>query len=257
MDLHHVILLVGAGLIGGTLSVLIGGAAVFTFPALLAAGVPPVNAAACNLTALIPCNFIGAVADHTQMPRADRAFVGLVASSVGGAAIGAVLLLLTPQRVFAVLIPLLLGGATILFAFAPRITAWLRDRAKRKSGEELRVGTISLKTLLPVSIYGGYFGAGVGVLLLAVLSVGTGGDYRSANVAKNFVTSLNSIAAAGIMIVQDAVYWPQTLTMMSGAIAGGLIGSFVARVIPRALVRILVIGVGAVLTVVFARRYWF
>jgi len=257
MDATHFILLALAGLVGGTLSTMIGGAAVFTFPALLAAGVPPVNAAACNLTALIPCNFLAAVADRTQLPPFDRAFVGLVFASVIGAGIGAVLLLWTPQRVFAGLVPLLLGCATILFAFAGRVTLWLRERAQRKTGQELRVGTISLKMLLPVSIYGGYFGAGVGVLLLAVLSIGSGGDYRSANVAKNLVTSLNSAVASTIMIVQGAVFWPQTLVMMSGTVVGGILGSWLARIIPRLVVRVLVIAVGATLTVGFAIRYWF
>jgi hypothetical protein len=257
MDLHHIILLIGAGLIGGTLSAVIGGASLLTFPAMLATGVPPVNAAACNLAAMVPCNFIAAVADHTQLPPLNRAFAGLVFGSIVGAGIGAVLLLATPQRVFAALVPLLLGGATVLFAYAGRLAAWMRERAKRASGEDLHVGSISLKALLPVSIYGGYFGAGVGILLLAVLSVGTGGDYRSANVAKNFVTSLNSIVAASIMIVQGAIFWPQTLVLMSGAIVGGVLGSYLARVIPRRLVRVLVIIVGTGLTVVFARQYWF
>jgi uncharacterized membrane protein YfcA len=257
MDATHFVLLALAGLVGGTLSTMIGGAAVFTFPALLAAGVPPVNAAACNLTALVPCNFLAAVADRRQLPPFDRAFVGLVFGSVIGAGIGAVLLLFTPQPVFAALIPLLLGCATILFAFAGRVTLWLRERAKRKTGQELRVGTVSLKMLLPVSIYGGYFGAGVGVLLLAVLSVGSGGDYRSANVTKNLVTSLNSAVASAIMIVQGAVFWPQTLVMMSGAVVGGILGSWLARIIPRQVVRVLVVAVGATLTVAFAIRYWF
>jgi uncharacterized membrane protein YfcA len=257
MDPLHIFLLVGAGLVGGTLSAIVGGAAVFTFPALLAAGVPPVNAAACNMVAMIPCNFGAAVADRTQLPPLDRRFIVLALGSVAGAAVGAVLLMSTTQRMFAVLVPLLLGFATMLFAVAPRITVWLRERAKRRTGEELRIGSISLKTLLPVSIYGGYFGAGVGVLLLALLSIGTAGDYRSANVAKNFLTSLNSIVAAAIMISQGAVMWPQAVTLMSGAFAGGIIGSWVARIIPRRVVRVLVIGVGALLTVLFARRYWF
>ena len=254
MDPLHIILLVGAGLIGGTLSAMIGGAAVFTFPALLAAGVPPVNAAACNMAAMIPCNFLAAISDRTQLPPLDRRFVALVFGSVIGAGLGAVLLLATSQQVFALLVPLLLGFATVLFAYAPKVTAWLRERARRRTGEELRVGTISLKTLLPVSIYGGYFGAGVGVILLALFSVGTAGDYRSANVVKNLVTSLNTVVAVVILISHGAVMWPQALTLMSGAIAGGIAGSFLARIIPRQVVRVMVIVVGALLTVLFARR---
>jgi uncharacterized membrane protein YfcA len=257
MDPLHTVILVLAGLVGGTLSAVIGGASLLTFPALLATGIPPVNAAACNLAALVPCNFLAALADRTQLPPLNRSFGALVFGSVAGAGLGAALLLLTPQRVFAGLVPLLLGFATILFAYAGRITTWLRERAMRLGGAEPRLGATNLRILLPVSIYGGYFGAGVGVLLLAVLSIGTGGDYRSANVTKNLVTSLNSTVAAGVMIAQGAVYWPQTLAMMSGAVAGGLIGSWLARVLPRQLIRILIIAVGALLTALFARLYWF
>lgn len=257
MDLTHVLILIGAGLVGGTLSAVIGGASLLTFPALLATGLPPVNAAACNLTALVPCNFFAAIADRTQLPPLNRSFGALVFGSVVGAGIGAALLLSTPQRIFAGLIPLLLGFATILFAYAGRITTWLRERRKRLAGKEPQLGVTNLRILLPVSVYGGYFGAGVGVLLLAVLSIGTGGDYRSANVTKNLVTSLNSMVAAAIMIAQGAVYWPQTLAMMSGAVAGGLIGSWLARVLPRQIIRFLIIAVGLLLTIYFAHLYWF
>jgi uncharacterized membrane protein YfcA len=111
--------------------------------------------------------------------------------------------------------------------------------------------------LLPVSFYGGYFGAGVGVLLLGVFTLATGGDYRSANVTKNFVTSLNSMTAAAIFVVQGAIAWPQTLAMMAGTIAGGLLGSYIARMIPQAVMRVFVVAMGALLTAAFAWRYWF
>ena len=97
---------------------------------------------------------------------------------------------------FAVLVPLLLGFATVLFAFAEPISADIRARAASR-GHEMAFNVTSLKMLLPVSFYGGYFGAGVGILMLGVFSVATGGDYRSANVAKNFVSSLNSFGAPG------------------------------------------------------------
>jgi uncharacterized membrane protein YfcA len=257
MTLFDTLLLVGAGLVGGTLSAVIGGAAIFTFPALLATGLSPVNAAACNLTALIPCNFIAAVADHTQLPRLTRSFVLLVLASCAGALGGAVLLLLTPARVLATLVPLLIGFATVLFAFSPRISAWLRTRADAIAQHNPHASEHSVAAVVPVSIYGGYFGAGVGVLLLAVLSVGTGGDYRAANVMKNLVTSLNSVAAAALFMVQGVVVWPQALAMMSGALAGGLLGSWLARSLPRELMRVMIVVVGVLLTIVFARRYWF
>jgi len=96
----------------------------------------------------------------------------------------------------------------------------LRARAKRR-GHDIKFSITSLKMLLPVSFYNGYFGAGSGVLMLGVMSVATGGDYRSANVAKNLITSLNCAGAAAVFIARGSVIWPQTLALMAGTIAGG------------------------------------
>jgi uncharacterized membrane protein YfcA len=111
--------------------------------------------------------------------------------------------------------------------------------------------------IFPVSFYGGYFGAGVGVLLLGVLSFGTGGDYRSANTTKNLVTSLNSMVAAAFFITQGAVVWKPTLIMLAGALVGAMIGARAAQIVPHAAMRVVVTVVGALLTIVFAWRYWF
>ena len=144
----------------------------------------------------------------------------------------------------------------MLFAYSERISAYLRSRAADR-GHEITFNVASLKMLLPVSFYGGYFGAGVGILMLGVFTVATGGDYRSANVTKNFVSSLNGLAASIIFASHGAIMWPQTLALMAGTIGGGLIGSRLARIIPRHLVRVLIVIVGAALTVAFMRRYWF
>ena len=256
MDLLHIVLLVIVGVVAGIIATIVGGAAVVSYPALIASGVSPQIAAVCNLTALMPGSMLAALSDRSQLPPFNRAFVGLVVTSVVGAGIGASLLLLTPDRVFAVLVPLLLGFSTVLFAYAEKISQWLRTRAAAR-GHELAFSVGSLKMLLPVSFYGGYFGAGVGILMLGVFTVATGGDYRSANVAKNFVSSLNGLVASVIFISQGAVVWPQTLALMAGMIAGGLIGARIARILPRHVVRVLIVGAGAALTVAFAWRYWF
>ena len=256
MDLLTTALLVGTGVASGMIASMVGGAAIVVYPVLIACGIAPQIAAVCNLTALTPATMLAALSDRSQLPPFNRAFAGLIVASVVGAALGASLLLLTPERLFAVIVPLLLGFATLLFAFSERIGAWMRARAAGR-GHAIAFNVGSLKVLLPVSFYGGYFGAGVGILILAVFSLATGGDYRSANVAKNFVSSLNGFAASVVFATQGAIPWPQTLALMAGSIAGGLAGSHLARVIPRQVVRVLVVGMGAVLTVAFARRYWF
>ena len=256
MDSHTAVMLFLAGIGGGMLTALVGGAAVVTYPALIAAGIHPLAATTCNLTASFPGAMFAALSDRRQLPAFDRGFVSMILASMFGAGCGAALLLLTPQRVFTVLVPLLLGFSTLLFALSGPIGAWLRTRAAKK-GREIDFSLGNLKMLLPVSFYGGYFGAGVGVLLLGVMSVATEGDYRSANVAKNLVTSLNSGTAAAIFVAQGTIVWPQTLALMAGSIVGGLAGATLARFAPRRLMRIAVIAVGAALTAYFAQRYWF
>lgn len=254
MDLLHIVLLIAAGIAGGIIAAVVGGAAIVTFPALLAAGLPPVTAMVANTTALTPSLLLAAVYDRSQLPRLGGGFLTMVLASVLGALFGALLLILTPEKMFAVLVPLLLAFATMLFAYAGRISVWL---AARVAGDKPRRWTHSLAALLPASVYGGYFGVGVGVLLLGILSVGTGGDYRSANVTKNLVAGLNSATASAIFILQGRVSWSATLLMMAGTLLGGLIGARVAQIMPNAAGRKLVVVVGALLTVLFAWRYWF
>jgi uncharacterized membrane protein YfcA len=264
MDLLHIVLLLIAGIVGGAISALAGGAAIITFPVLLATGISPVLATTSNMVALAPGNFFAALYDRSQLPPLGRSFVAMVIASVVGALAGASLLLLTPERVFEVLVPLLLGFATVLFAYAGRISAFLRARAEARdqargqaNGQPEARWTNTIAWLLPVSIYGGYFGAGVGVLLLGVMSIGTGGEYRSANVAKNLVTSLNTVVVSTFFAVRGVVAWPQALTMMAGALIGAIIGARIAQVVPNSVARVMVVVVGAVLTVAFAWRYWF
>jgi uncharacterized membrane protein YfcA len=257
VDVHTVLILLGTGLAGGLMAALVGGASVITFPVLLAVGLPPITATASNLVAVSAGNLLAAMTDRINLPPLNRAFVGLVAASLVGALIGAVLLLATPTRMFEQLIPLLLGFATILFGFAGRITQWMRARAKGRGAGEWRMSVTSVPLILPISVYGGYFGAGAGTLLLGVLTLATEGDYRRANVAKNLVSSLNTVAASVWFIINGAVSWPQTLAMMAGCLVGGFCGAHLSRRIPQQFMRVVVILVGALLTGIFAWKYWF
>jgi uncharacterized membrane protein YfcA len=256
MDLLHIIFLLLAGVAGGAISSLAGGAAIITFPAMLATGISPVLASCSNLVALVPGNLLSVFYDRTQLPPLGRSFAGLIAASSLGALVGATVLMLTPERVFATLIPLLLGFATVLFAYAGRISGWLRERGEARGHGAHNWGTI-IAWLMPVSVYGGYFGAGLGVLVLGVISVGTGGDYRSANVTKNLVVGINSAVVAMFFAANGMVAWPQALTMMVGVPLGAFIGSRIARVISNEAARWLLVAIGAGLTIAFAWRYWF
>lgn len=257
MDLTTVVLLSAAGLGGGTIASLAGGAALITFPSLLAVGLNPISAIATNISALIPGNLLAALSDRSQLPPFDRGFIGLVVASVIGSGIGAALLMVTSTRVFELLVPLLIGFATVLFAFGKQISEAIRSRSLAKYGREPEIKLTSIPVLLPISIYGGYFGAGLGVLLVAVLQLTTAGQYRPANATKNLVAALNGSVAMTVFAVQGSINWPAMFVMMTGTLIGGLIGARIARYAPREVMRWVVTAIGAVLTFVYAWRYWF
>jgi uncharacterized membrane protein YfcA len=252
MDPLSIVLLLIAGVVGGIISSLAGGASIVTFPILLATGITPVSAACTNTVALLPGNITAAIYERAQLPSLGRSFVLLVISSVLATLAGGALLLLTPERVFEVLIPVLLAFATVLFAYAGPITEWIKARGSGRPHS----WTSSIVWLMPVSVYGGYFGAGLGVLVLGVLSIATAGDYRSANVTKNLVISISSLTVSAFFIANGIVAFPQVLVMMAGAVAGGFIGGRISRRVPNAIARRMVVVVGGVLTVAFAWRYW-
>jgi uncharacterized protein len=251
MEGSAALMLFGAGLAGGVVTAVVGGASLITFPALLAAGLPAIVANASNTVALTPGNLVAGLADLERFPRWDRSFVGLILVCILGSVAGAALLLLTPDRAFTAVVPLLIGFATILFAAAGPIRGWITARA----GDGANHGR-GLLLFVPVAVYGGYFGAGMSVMLLALLSVSRGDDFRATNVLKNLMSGLTSFVAVVVFVVQGVVAWPATLVMMAGALVGGFAGGRLVRLLPPAPVRAIVVAAGAVLTVVYAWRYW-
>ena len=249
-------MLFGAGLAGGIVTAIVGGASLITFPALLAAGLPPIAANASNTVALTPGNLVAGFADLERLPRWDRSFLGLMAVCVAGSVTGAVLLLVTPEKAFTAVVPLLIGFATILFALSGRIRRWILSRAALSVGKHAPSDGLRLLLFAPVAVYGGYFGAGMSVLLLALLSVSRADDFRATNVIKNLLSGLTSFVAVVVFVFQGIVAWPPTMVMMAGAVVGGFLGGRLARVLPPDLLRWTVITVGTILTAVYAWRYW-
>ena len=251
MDLQTGLLLFGAGVAGGVVTAMVGGASLITFPALLAGGLPAVIANASNTVALTPGNLVAALADVERLPRWDRSLLAVSGVCAVGSVAGAALLLLTPEKAFTAVVPLLIGFATLLFALSGRIRAWIVSRGSRAGG----TGPTAL-LFAPVAVYGGYFGAGMSVMLLAILSVSRPGDFRAINVIKNLLSGLTSAVAVAVFVVQGVVAWPPTLVVMAGAALGGFAGGRLVRVVSPDLMRWVVIAVGAILTVAYARRYW-
>lgn len=254
MDIQTSLLLLAAGIAGGIINALAGGATLITFPAMLAAGLPAVIANASNAVAISPGHLIAALADRGKLPPPTRRTISFVLVATLGGAIGAGVLLLLPERLFVLPVPALIGFATLLFAIAPQIQTWTVGQQKTAASPS----TAASGAILGLAcVYGGFFGAGLGVILTAVLSVTEPNDIRAIKALKNLLATCVSLAATLIFIVQGAVRWPETLAMLLGAMAGGYAGGHLIRVLPAPVVRQFVIVAGAVMTVIYAARYWF
>jgi uncharacterized membrane protein YfcA len=253
MEPRVMALLFAAGAVGGAVNAIAGGATLITFPAMLAAGLPPVVANASNAVAISPGHLLAAVADRERLPVADRRLaLSLAAATLGGIA-GALLLLALPAAAFLQPVPLLIGLATALFAFAPRIQAWAARRREGAAPNAL-AGTAALAA---VSVYGGFFGAGLGVMLSALLAIEDPDDIRRVKVMKNLLATAVSLAAIVIFVVQGAVHWGATLAMLAGALPGGWAGGHLVRVLPARAVRRAVIAAGLFMSAYYAARIWF
>jgi len=250
MDLAIAALLFSAGIAGGIVNAIAGGATLITFPAMIAAGLPPVVANASNALAVTPGHVFAAVADWRQFPARNGALAIVIAVAALGGAIGAVCLLVTPERVFTLLVPALIALATIAFAFGRHIQTIL---VRASSG---RNAVARSAIMLPVTIYGGYFGAGLGVMLLAVLSITGREDIRAANALKNVLATATSLATIAIFIMHGLIRWPETLVMLAGAVIGGILGGRLIAILPAGVVRTAIITLGVVMTLIYAWRYW-
>ncbi len=255
MSLQIFLLLFGAGLMGGVANSIAGGATLITFPTMLFAGLPPIIANASNSVAVTPGQLIAAVSDRKSIPSLDRAFGAMMLSAFLGGAAGSFLLLITPEKLFILFVPALIGVATLIFAFSANIRA-AASRWQGGDGSSLP-STATASILVGVtSIYGGYFGAGIGVMLMAVLSICMKQELRVTNAAKNLLSTFVSLATILIFVSLGLVSWPETLVMASGAAIGGYIGGRLIRVLPAPVVRKVIIAIGTMMTLVYAYRYW-
>jgi uncharacterized protein len=256
VDIATVALLAGAGLVGGVANAIAGGATLITFPAMLASGISPIIANASNAVAVTPGHFIAAIADRERIPVFDRRFLLLIVLSLMGAAIGAVLLLVTTDRTFILLVPFLVGASTLIFAFSRQIQEMISGKTRGKRKRRKQQSFLGEILIVPATIYGGYFGGGLGVMLLAMLGMMGIRDVRAANVMKNLLATAVSAVTIAIFIWKGIVDWPHTLVMLVGAACGGFLGGWLVRVLPPAAVRATVIAAGTVITLYYAWRYW-
>jgi hypothetical protein len=247
---HNAVLLFFAALLAGTLNAVAGGGSFISFPTLLFTGVPAVPANATNTVALwTGLTFSGgAFRHHLKVQR--RVLWPLVIVSLGGGVVGALLLLRTPGQTFLKILPWLMLFAVLLFIFGPKLSRKVRV-VQNPSGNAIVAASFFQ---LLVAIYGGYFGGGMGFVILAMLTAFGMADIHEMNAFKTVLSGATNGIAVIIFIVRHAVYWPQALVMIVGAALGGYFGARFSLRLPRVWVRWFVIAIGAGMTTYFFVR---
>ena len=250
--LPDIVLLLSAGLVGGAANALAGGGTFFTFPALMAAGLPPTVASATSSFSLWGGRVAAVAPQWRAVDVRQPAVRTRILVTLAGGACGALLLLSTAERAFLHIVPWLLAFATVMFIFSRQIGGWLRRALGRAAHSGLQH---ALEFLF--AVYGGYFGAGLGVLMISLYAVFTEMTPAMANALKNVVTALILTIAVGIFIAGGRIVWPAALLTMAGAVPGGWLGGWLAARVNPALLRG-IIGVLAVLLTAwyFVKVYW-
>lgn len=239
-----------AAFAAGMLNTVAGGGTFLTFPALVFAGIPPVAANATSAVAVFPGYLAGALGFRGELGRVDRTRLGrLAAVTLAGGLAGSLLLMVSSNETFSRIVPALLLVATLVFLFGDHLRRLASGLA---SGE----GAGAAAELFLVSLYGGYFNGGLGIMLLALFSVWGMSDLHEMNGLKNGLSFVLSAISVTAFAVAGLVVWPQAVLMMAASTAGGYGGAPVARLLPRPLLRGLIALVGFGMTAVFALRAW-
>ena len=255
MSIHEAIFLFGAALVAGILNSVAGGGGFIAFPALVFTGMPPINANATNTAALWPGTVASTGAYRNVLSREDRALIlPLVVTGLLGGLIGAIVLLKTPQQTFLRLVPWMLLSATLLFCFSRRITGWIRARRQEQERSAHLSSAAGALVQLVIALYIGYFGAGAGILMLALFALMGVENIHTMNGLKTLLASVCNAVALITFILARAVVWPQAILMVVGAAIGGYAGAYYAQKLPPEHVRRIVIVTGFAMAAYFFIR---
>lgn len=248
-----------AAAVGAVMNAVAGGGTLITFPALVALGVPPITANATSTVALWPGTVMSMWGYRKELVGARRWAMAFAVPSIAGGIVGALLLLQTPEKRFAAIVPWLILGATALFMTQRPLMHLLAKRGGLRraiagaDGHLLPPTVTFLVYQFGVSVYGGYFGAGAGILMLAALGLMGLTNIHQMNGLKNWGGGVMNLVAVLIFSLSGVVNWPLALAMAVGAGFGGIGGSLLAQRVGQAWVRraIVAIGLGAGLAMLF------
>jgi uncharacterized protein len=248
-----------AGFAAGALNALAGGGTLVSFPALLAAGLPALSANAASTIALCPGYFAAAIAQRGDLRGQGARLSGLLPLAAGGGLLGAALLLRSGTRAFASAVPALILLACVLLASQERVRAMLLARSARATapaaaaGPE-RVSPWALALVIAAAVYGGYFGAGMSVIVLAALGLALSDSLQRLNALKQAVAAAANAAAAVWLATHAGVDWGSVAVLAVGAACGGGWGGRLSGRIPAALLRRIVVLLGLLVAVVYLLR---
>jgi uncharacterized protein len=275
-DLVQALAIFAAGLAAGTINTVVGSGTLITFPTLLAFGYPPVTANVSNNVGLVPGSVSGVVGYRAELTGQRRRILRLGAASLCGGLVGAILLLVLPAGAFKEIVPALIGIALVMVVFQPRLSKWVAVRQAARGGSAgdqgaadpgsggAGSGTGAVGLVTPVTtqrvvqvggpvlwvfvflsgIYGGYFGAAQGVLLLGLMGVAFTDSLQRINATKNVLAGLVNGVAAIVFIAAGHVNWGVAGLIAAGSIVGGQVGARVGRKLPPWGLRVLIVCVG-------------
>ncbi|MGH2891068.1 MAG: sulfite exporter TauE/SafE family protein [Solirubrobacteraceae bacterium] len=245
----HAVAIFAAGVVAGTINTVVGSGTLFTFPVLLAFGYSPVVANVSNTIGLVPGSAAGAVGYRQELAGQRRRLVPLACASISGGIIGAIALLTLPASAFDAIVPGFIALALVLIVLQPRISRLLA--AHRGHGRE-RAGPIATLGVMAGGVYGGYFGAAQGIMVLAILSLALDDSLQRLNAVKVVLTGLVNLVSGIVFILVAHVAWAPAGLIAGGSLIGGVLGARIGRRLSPRLLRlvIVVVGVAAIVKLV-------
>jgi len=235
--------ILAAALVAGAINAIVGSGSLITFPTLLAFGLPPVVANVSNNIGLVPGNISGSYGYRVELAGQRGRLSRLGFASAGGAIAGAAALLALPPSVFGVVVPALIILACVLVVIQPRLAAWVAARGNERAEHG---GAVLVTGVFLAGVYGGYFGAAQGVLLVGLLGVFLAESLQRANAAKNVLVAIVNGLAALVFVIFAHVAWLAAGLIAAGSAVGGLIGARFGRHLPEAVLRVIIVVVGLV-----------
>jgi uncharacterized protein len=239
VGLGEIALLGGAGFLAGAVNAVAGGGSLISFPALLAVGQPAVTANVTNAVAVVPGYLGGTIGYRRELQGQRRRAIGLAATSIIGAVCGAILLLVTSEALFKAIVPFLVLFSAALLAAQPALKKLTRG-PPRGSEHTIRLHAMNLAA----AVYGGYFGAGLGIMLLAVLGLSIDDDLQRLNALKGLLSLVIGLVAAAYFAIFGPVQWDAAAVMAVTSLGGGQAGVLVARRLDDRVLRWVVVAFG-------------